>query len=144
MDSSLCSHVSFVHTFCNWITLLKWLSVVPCCSSTSPSDLHRMSSVIAWPSSSRGMLMEPFGSLPPEAGGMDLFHLMSVWGSGGEKRITGWHCINWQERCKRNDTMQHLSLSRQRAELRLFGGLFQFNYFGWKKVIPPQPTCKDQ
>lgn len=49
--------------------------------------------------------MEPFGSLPPEAGGMDLFHLMSVWGSGGEKRITGWHCFNWQEGSKRKDTM---------------------------------------
>lgn len=45
--------------------------------------------------------MELFGSLPPEAGGMDLFHLMSVWGSGGERRITGWHCIIWQEGSKR-------------------------------------------
>ncbi len=106
MVSSVCRHVSFVHTFCNWIALLKWLSVVPCCSSTSPSDLQRMSNVIAWPSSSGGMLMELFGSLPPEAGGMDLFHLMSVWGSGGEKRITGWHCFNWQEGSKRKDTMQ--------------------------------------
>lgn len=53
--------------------------------------------------------MESFGSLPPEAGGMDLFHLMSVWGSGGEKRITGWHCFNWQEGSKRKDTMQWLT-----------------------------------
>lgn len=45
--------------------------------------------------------MALFGSLPPEAGGMDLFHLMSVWGSGGEKRITGWHRFNWQEGSKR-------------------------------------------
>lgn len=50
--------------------------------------------------------MEVFGSLPPEAGGMDLFHLMSVWGSGGEKRITGWRRFNWQEGSKRKDTMQ--------------------------------------
>lgn len=52
--------------------------------------------------------MEPFGSLPLEAGGMDLFHLMSVWGSGGEKRITGWHCLNWQEGSTRKDTMHPL------------------------------------
>lgn len=72
MVSSVCSHVSFVHTFCNLIVLLKWLSVVPRCSSSFPPDLRRMSNVIAWPGSSRGMLMELFGSLPLEAGGMDL------------------------------------------------------------------------
>lgn len=104
--SSVCSHVSFAHTVCNWITLLKCLSVVPCCSSPFPSDLQRMSNVIAWPSSSGGMLMELFGSLPLEAGGMDLFHLMSVRGSGGERRITGWHCFNCQDGSKRKDTMR--------------------------------------
>lgn len=66
--------------------LLKCLSVVPCCSSSPLADLQGMSNVIAWPSSSGGMLMELFGSLPPEAGGTDL---MSMWGSGGEKTITG-------------------------------------------------------
>lgn len=129
MVSSVCSHVSFVHTFCNWIATLKWLSLVPCCS-TFPSDLQRMSNVIAWPSSSRGMLMELFGSLPPEAGGMDLFHLMSVWGSGGEKRITGWHCFNWQEGSKTKDTMQcFLPLDRE-PSADYFGDCFSSIIFG--------------
>lgn len=78
----------------------------------SPPDLQGMSSVIARPASSRGMLMELFGSLPPEAGGMDLFHLMSVWGPGGETRITGWRSFNWHEGAggkKKKDTVQYLT-----------------------------------
>lgn len=81
--------------------------------------------------------MEVFGSLPPEAGGMDLFHLMSVWGSGGEERITGWRCLNWQEGSKRKDTMQHFSLSIESRAQIILGGLFEFNYLWWLKVSPP-------
>lgn len=141
MVSSVWSHISFVHTFCNWIALLKWLSVVPCCSSIFPSDLQGMSNVIALAGSSRGMLMELFGSLPPEGGGMDLFHLMSVWGSGGEKRITGWHCFNWQEGSKRKDTMQYFSQVQiiwgDCFSSIILGGLRFCHQVGSVNFIPP-------
>ena len=121
MVSSICGRVSFVPISYIGVTLLKWLSAAPCC--TSPSDLQRMSSLTAGPGSSRGMLMDLFGSLPLEAGGMDLFHLMSVWGSGGEERITGWHRFNWQgEEEEGKKTPCNVSLTRQRAEHRLFWG----------------------
>lgn len=86
--------------------------------------------------------MEPFGSLPLEARGMDLFPLMSMWGSGGEKRITRWHCFNWQEgkqgrQKKKKKMFCNVLPARQQAEHRLFWELFQFNYFGRLKVTPP-------
>lgn len=77
--------------------------------------------------------MEPFGSLPLEAGGMDLFHLMSAWGSGGEKRIIGWHCINWQGSVQQKKRQGNVSATRQRDKHRLF----ELHCFGLLKVISP-------
>ena len=136
MVSSICGRVSFVPISYIGVPLLKWLSAAPCC--TSPSDLQRMSSVTAGPGSSRGMLMDLFGSLPLEAGGMDLFHLMSVWGSGGEERITGWHRFNWQgeEEEGKKDTMQCFTHQTESWAQIILGGLFQFTYFGQFKVTP--------
>lgn len=132
----ICSH------FCNWTATLKWLSSVPCCGGSVPSDLQRMSNVIAWPSSSGGMLMELFGSLPPEAGGMDLFHLMSVWGSGGEKRITGWHRFNWQEGSKRKDTMQCFNHSTESRALIILGIVSVQFYFFFPRSFKVTPPCR--
>lgn len=81
--------------------------------------------------------MELFGSLPPEAGGMDLFHLMSVWRPGGETRITGWRSFNWHEGAGGGETLCNISPIRQRAKRVLFWGLQLFYYFGWLKVKPP-------
>lgn len=73
--------------------------------------------------------MEQFGGLPPEARGMDLFHLMSEWRSGEEKRITGWRYINWHEGGGGEDTMQYFTHQTE-LSVDYFGGLFHLNYFG--------------
>lgn len=63
--------------------------------------------------------MESIGSLPPETGEIDLFHLMSVRGSRGEERITAWHCFNWQD-AEEKDTMGCFTQLEQKLSADLF------------------------
>lgn len=107
-----------------------------------------MSSVIAWPTSSWGMLMELFGSSPLEAGGMDLFHYMSVWGRGGggggeggegvkENYTLALHQLAGRGR-RNKQKKDGAVFHSQDKELSTdsFGGLFQSNYLSSLAVVP--------